>query len=168
VLIFNSMLPQNASAFSSYNVLSSLSELISNQLSNAISQIDPNLNVDVSTTGTSINQDLINNLQLRLSYNFNDRFRITRSGGFTNATNQANAQSLIGDWALEWFVTRDGSLRLKTFNRNLQTTLGIGALNNINQTGASILYTKSFNFLFSGKNKPQSAIGQGSLVLNEK
>jgi hypothetical protein len=168
VLLLNSMLPQNAGAFANINLVSSLSELLSNQLSNAISQIDPNLNVDLSTTGTSLNQDLINNLQLRLSYNFNDRFRITRSGGFTNATSQANAQSLIGDWALEWFVTRDGSLRLKTFNRNLQTTLGIGALNNINQTGASILYTKSFNFLFSGKNKPQSPGSQGSLVLNEK
>jgi len=155
VLLLNSMLPQNAGAFASINLVSSLSELLSNQISNVFSQIDPNLNVDFSVNGTALNQDLINNLQLRLSYNFNDRFRLTRSGGFTTAANQTNAQSLIGDWALEWFVTRDGSLRFKTYNRNLQTSLG-GAINN-NQTftagGASFLYTKSFNYLFSPEKK---------------
>ena len=82
VLLLNSMLPQNAGAFASINLVSSLSELLSNQISNVFSQIDPNLNVDFSVNGTALNQDLINNLQLRLSYNFNDRFRITRSGGF--------------------------------------------------------------------------------------
>ena len=114
------------------------------------------MNVDLTTTGTALNQDLINNLQVRLSYNFNDRFRLTRSGGFTTATNQTNAQSLIGDWALEWFITRDGSLRFKTYNRNLQTTLNGTNVNN-NQTftagGASLLYTKSFNYLFSPEQK---------------
>ena len=167
VLLLNAMLPQNAGAFASINLVSSLSELLSNQISNVFSQIDPNLNVDFSVNGTALNQDLINNLQLRLSYNFNDRFRLTRSGGFTTLTNQTNAQSLIGDWALEWFITRDGALRFKTYNRNLQTTLNGGTLNN-SQTftagGASILYTKSFNYLFSPENKTQTT---GSQVVNK-
>lgn len=169
VLLLNSMLPQNAGAFASINLVSSLSELLSNQISNVFSQIDPNLNVDFSVNGTALNQDLINNLQLRLSYNFNDRFRITRSGGFTTLTNQTNAQSLIGDWALEWYITRDGSLRLKTYNRNLQTTLGLGSLSN-SQTftagGASILYTKSFNYLFSERKKTQNPVNLSTVVLN--
>lgn len=169
VLLLNSMLPQNAGAFASINLVSSLSELLSNQISNVFSQIDPNLNVDFSVNGTALNQDLINNLQLRLSYNFNDRFRITRSGGFTTLTNQTNAQSLIGDWALEWYITRDGSLRLKTYNRNLQTTLGLGSLSN-SQTftagGASILYTKSFNYLFSERKKTQNPVNLPTEVLN--
>jgi hypothetical protein len=169
VLLLNSMLPQNAGAFASINLVSSLSELLSNQISNVFSQIDPNLNVDFSVNGTALNQDLINNLQLRLSYNFNDRFRITRSGGFTTLTNQTNAQSLIGDWALEWYITRDGSLRLKTYNRNLQTTLGLGSLSN-SQTftagGASILYTKSFNYLFSERKKAQNPVSLPTEVVN--
>jgi hypothetical protein len=162
VLLLNAMLPQNAGAFASINLVSSLSELLSNQISNVFSQIDPNLNVDLTTTGTSLNQDLINNLQLRLSYNFNDRFRITRSGGFTTITNQTNAQSLIGDWALEWYITRDGGLRLKTYNRNLQTSLGLGTTLSNSQTftagGASILYTKSFNYLFTDRKKKQNPL----------
>ncbi|MES2517748.1 MAG: translocation/assembly module TamB domain-containing protein [Bacteroidota bacterium] len=170
VLLLNSMLPQNSSAFASINLVSSLSELLSNQISNVFSQIDPNLNVDFSLNGTALNQDLINNLQLRLSYNFNDRFRITRSGGFTTLTNQTNAQSLIGDWALEWYITHDGSLRLKTYNRNLQTSLGIGSLSN-SQTftagGASILYTKSFNYLFTDRKKMQNPVSQPSTALSE-
>ena len=172
VILLNSMAPQGAGALANYNVLSTITELFSNQISNVFSQIDPNLNVDLTTTGTALNQDLINNLQVRLSYNFNDRFRLTRSGGFTTVTNQTNAQSLIGDWALEWFVTRDGSLRFKTYNRNLQTTLNGATLNN-NQTftagGASLLYTKSFNYLFTPEQKVVTpSVLPGSKDLTEK
>ena len=171
VLLLNTLAPQGAGALANYNVLSTITELFSNQISNVFSQIDPNLNVDLTTTGTALNQDLINNLQVRLSYNFNDRFRLTRSGGFTTATNQTNAQSLIGDWALEWFVTRDGSLRFKTYNRNLQASSLNGALNS-NQTftagGASLLYTKSFNYLFSPEQKPTLPVLPMSKDLTEK
>jgi hypothetical protein len=169
VLLLNSMLPQGSSAFASINLVSTLSELLSNQISNAFSQIDPNLNVDLSVNGTSLNQDLINNLQLRLSYNFNNRFRLTRSGGFTTASNQTNAQSLIGDWALEWYITQDGGLRFKTYNRNLQTSIG-GTFSN-SQTftagGASLLYTKSFNYIFSEKKKMQNAVNSSATTLKE-
>lgn len=169
VLLLNSMLPQGSSAFASINLVSTLSELLSNQISSAFSQIDPNLNVDLSVNGTALNQDLINNLQLRLSYNFNNRFRLTRSGGFTTASNQTNAQSLIGDWALEWYITKDGALRFKTYNRNLQTSIG-GTLSN-SQTftagGASLLYTKSFNYIFSEKKKMQKAVSPSATALKE-
>jgi hypothetical protein len=169
VLLLNSMSPQGAGGFANYNVLSTITELFSNQISNVFSQIDPNLNIDLSTSGTALNQDLINNLQVRLSYNFNDRFRLTRTGGFTTVTNQTNAQSLIGDWALEWFVTRDGSLRFKTYNRNLQTSLG-GSLNS-SQTytagGASLLYTKSFNYIFTPEQKVTPLVLPASKDLTE-
>ena len=169
VLVFGSLAPKNSAAFANVNLISTLSELLSNQISSAFSQIDPNLNVDLSVNGTALNQDLINNLQLRLSYNFNNRFRVTRSGGFTTSSNQTNAQSLIGDWALEWYITKDGALRFKTYNRNLQTSL-TGALST-SQTftagGASLLYTKSFNYIFSEKKKMQKAVGSGATALKE-
>ncbi|MEA5256365.1 translocation/assembly module TamB domain-containing protein [Arcicella aquatica] len=163
VLLLGQMVSQtNASAFAAANLVSNLTELLSNQLSNVFSKIDQNLNVDLSLNGNGLNQDLINNLQLRLSYNFNDRFRITRSGGFTTATNQTNAQSLIGDWALEWFITKDGSLRFKTYNRNIQTSI-LGALNTyqtFTSGGASLLYTKSFNYLFINRKKARNPLAQ--------
>jgi hypothetical protein len=169
VLVLGAFAPRTSAAFANVNLINTLSELLSNQISSAFSQIDPNLNVDLTLNGTGLNQDLINNLQLRLSYNFNNRFRLTRSGGFTTASNQTNAQSLIGDWALEWYVTKDGALRLKTYNRNLQTNIG-GSISN-SQTftagGASLLYTKSFNYIFSEKKKMQNAVNQNTTALKE-
>jgi hypothetical protein len=170
VLLLGQMVSQtNSTAFAAINLVSNLTELLSNQLSNVFSKIDQNLNVDLSLNGNALNQDLINNLQLRLSYNFNDRFRITRSGGFTTATNQTNAQSLIGDWALEWFITKDGNLRFKTYNRNLQTSI-LGSLNTyqtFTSGGASLLYTKSFNYLFLNKNRIKNTLAQSeSNVIN--
>ncbi|MET3125051.1 hypothetical protein ABID42_000139 [Arcicella rosea] len=165
VLLLGQMVSQtNSTAFATVNLVSNLTELLSNQLSNVFSKIDQNLNVDLSLNGNGLNQDLINNLQLRLSYNFNDRFRITRSGGFTTATNQTNAQSLIGDWALEWFITKDGSLRFKTYNRNLQTSI-LGALNTyqtFTSGGASLLYTKSFNYLFLNRKKSKNPLAESN------
>jgi hypothetical protein len=125
VLLLGQMVSNSAAAFASVNLVNNLMELASNQLSNVFSKIDQNLNVDLTFNGSGLNQDLINNLQLRFSYNFNDRFRITRSGGFTTALNQTNALSLIGDWSLEWFIQRDGSLRLKTYNRNVNLYIGL-------------------------------------------
>ena len=159
VLLLGQMAPNSAAAFATSNLVNNLIELAGNQLSNVFSQIDKNLAVDLSLNGSGLNQDLINNLQVRFSYNFNDRFRITRSGGFTTATNQTNALSLIGDWSLEWFVKRDGSLRLKTYNRNVQTSI-LGSLTTQYQTftsgGLSLLYSKSFNYLFPNKRKKES------------
>lgn len=146
--------PYNPNAFALSNFVNNLTELLSNQISNLASQLDKNLNIDLSLNG-GLNQDLMNNLQLRFSYNFNDRLRITRSGGFTDARNQASAQFLIGDLALEWFITKDGSLRLKTYNRNVQTSI-LGSLNTYQTSlsqGASLLYTKSFNYFFLPKKK---------------
>ncbi len=156
LLLLGQIVPNNGNAFASVNLANNLMELVSNQLSNVFSKINPNLDVDLTLNGNGLNQDLINNLQLRFSYNFNDRFRVTRSGGFTTALNQTNALSLIGDWSLEWFVKKDGSVRLKTYNRNVQTSI-LGTLNTQYQTftsgGMSILYSKSFNYLLPKKKK---------------
>jgi TamB, inner membrane protein subunit of TAM complex len=155
LVLANQMIAQNSSSFGQLNLVSNFTELLSNQLSNWASQVDKNLNIDLSLGG-GLNQDLINNLQLRFSYNFNNRLRITRSGGLTNANSQANAQTLIGDWSLEWVVTPDGSVRLKTYSRNVQSSILTGSFTNFQtflNTGFSILYTKSFNQLFAQKRK---------------
>ena len=148
VLLFGQLVsPFGGSGIAISNLMGNFTEMLSNQLSNLASKIDKDLNVDVYLGGGVLNQDILSNLQLRASYNVNDRLRITRSGGFTDARNQTSPQLLLGDWALEWFMNRDGSLRLKTYNRNVQTSLA-GSLNSyqINQTiGSSILFTKSFS-----------------------
>ncbi|WP_395766959.1 translocation/assembly module TamB domain-containing protein [Aquirufa sp.] len=148
VLLFGQLVsPFGGSGIAISNLMGNFTEMLSNQLSNLASKINKDLNVDVFLGGGTLNQDILSNLQLRASYNVNDRLRITRSGGFTDARNQTSPQLLLGDWALEWFVNREGSLRLKTYNRNVQTSLA-GSLNSyqINQTvGSSLLFTKSFS-----------------------
>ncbi|RRB02602.1 translocation/assembly module TamB domain-containing protein [Larkinella rosea] len=133
----------------------SLSELLSNQISRLASTLDKNLDVGVSLNG--LDQNLVNNLQVRLSYRFNDRFRISRDGGFTYGQNQTSVASLLGEWTLEYWLSPDGQLRLKMYNRN-QNQLGT-----INATtygtlttggGMSIQYTRSFNRLFGPAPEP--------------
>lgn len=162
MLALGQLIPDNASQFAQSNILNNLTELLSNQLSKWASQLDKNLQVDLSFNG-GLNQDLMRNLQLRFSYNFNDRLRITRNGGFTNSLNQTDAATLIGDWSLEWLITSDGKLRLKAYNRNVQNPFSSLSNTAVTTTtgGASILYTESFNFLpwQKKKNKLSSPIG---------
>ncbi len=151
VLLFGQLAsPFGGSGLTLGNLMGNFTEMLSNQLGNLASKIDKDLNVDVYLGGGSIGTELLTNLQLRASYNLNDRLRITRSGGFTDARNQTSPQLLLGDWSMEWFAKQDGSIRIKAYNRNVQTSLA-GSLNSyqMNQTfGTSILFQRNFNKFF--------------------
>ena len=92
---------------------SSVSELLSNQLSYWFSQMDENLEIDVDLNG--LDQEALNTFQLRLSYTFLEgRLRITREGGFTNTVeNTSDFSSVAGDWTLEYLLSPDGKFRAK-------------------------------------------------------
>ncbi|SOD97688.1 translocation/assembly module TamB domain-containing protein [Spirosoma fluviale] len=161
VLLFNQLLSEGTNLFDqgqvNTGVANSVSELISNQISRLASNLNENLDVGVSfggfTSGTQ-NENLLNNLQLRFSYRLlNDRLRISRDGGFTYGQSQYNAASLLGEWTLEYFITSDGRLRAKVYNRNQQSILSQTSLNSTITTGGgmSLLYTRSFNRLFGSK-----------------
>ncbi|GAB2531884.1 translocation/assembly module TamB domain-containing protein [Spirosoma aerophilum] len=161
VLLFNQLLSEGQNLFDqgqvNTGVANSVSELLSNQISRLASNLNEKLDVGVSfggfTTGTQ-NENLLNNLQLRFSYRLlNDRLRISRDGGFTYGQSQYNAASLLGEWTLEYFITADGHLRAKVYNRNQQSILSQTSFNSTITTGGgmSLLYTRSFNHLFGGK-----------------
>ncbi len=161
VLLFNQLLSEGTNFFDqgqvNTGVANSVSELISNQISRLASNLNENLDVGVSfggfTSGTQ-NENLLNNLQLRFSYRLlNDRLRISRDGGFTYGQSQYNAASLLGEWTLEYFITSDGRLRAKVYNRNQQSILSQTSFNSTITTGGgmSLLYTRSFNRLFGPK-----------------
>ena len=126
-------------------VSSSVSELLSNQFSYWLSQVDENLQIDVDLG--SLDEDQFNTFQLRLSYSFFDgRLRVTRDGGFTDVNNQASAASVIGDVTVEYLLTPDGKYRVKVYNRNTFNSLlnSIGAANNTTQ-GISLMHVESFD-----------------------
>jgi hypothetical protein len=145
LLLFNTLLSPNNPLFGTQSqsfVGNSVSELISNQISKWASALDQNL--EVGLTGLTLDEHMIDNLQLRFSYRFlNDRFRITRDGRLTNVQNQYDAASLLGEWTLEYWFTPNGTLRGRAYNRNIQNPL---LLNNTQTTaGFSLQFSHSFN-----------------------
>jgi phage regulator Rha-like protein len=124
---------------------SSLSELLSNQFSNWLSQVDENLELSFNLDPSNLNT-----FQMRVSYNLLDgRIRITRDGGFTNSRSQTDFTSLIGDWTLEYLLSNSGKYRLKAYNRTNQNLLNSVNLGNGGATtiGFSLLHTANFNRL---------------------
>ncbi|MEQ9439284.1 MAG: translocation/assembly module TamB domain-containing protein [Cyclobacteriaceae bacterium] len=129
------------------SVGSSVSELLSNQFSYWLSQVDENLDIEVDL-GT-FDDDQFNTFQLRLSYSlFDGRLRITRDGGFTDQNNNANAATVIGDVSVEYLLTNDGRYRVKMYNRNNFNSLTNPIVQNFNTTqGISLMYIQSFDKL---------------------
>ncbi len=134
-----------------------LSELLSNQLSSWLSQLDKNLQVDIDLNA-------MNTFMLRFSYTMLEgRLRISRDGSYQNSqsNNQNNFSSIAGEWTIEYLLSQDGRLRLKLYNKNNNNALlNSVASNNINNTSAgfSIMHTQGFNNLkelFSKKEKPK-------------
>ncbi len=151
LLVLRSFSPVGLNAFASAGSgVGNLTELLSNQLSSWLSDVSKNLEVGIDLAGFT--QQALNNFQLRLSYTALDgRLRLTRNGTFTNTQSQTTATSLAGDWTLEYYLTRDGKLRLKAFHRTNQTlannSLGLGNQYAITTQGVSILHTQSFSTL---------------------
>ncbi|HEX6223384.1 MAG TPA: translocation/assembly module TamB domain-containing protein, partial [Chryseolinea sp.] len=153
--VFSLIILRRFSSPESFNtsgtVVSSLSELLSNQLSYWMSQVDENLEIDVDVA--SMDQESFNTFQLRFAYTFmNGRLRVSGDGTFNNTSqnpgNQPNPSSVTGDWSVEYKLTADGKLRVKMYSRtNVNPILSSVNNNTAITTGASIIYTQSFNEL---------------------
>jgi len=134
----------------------SVSEFFSNQLSYLVSQLDENLEVEVDLA--SFDNDAYNTFQLRLAYTFLDgRLKVTRGGDFANDQNVESGgllDDIVGDWSVEYTLTKDGRLRAKVFrstNHQLSVTQGEQNI----ETGVSLRFVHSFNefrdFLSAGR-----------------
>ncbi|MCX7636796.1 MAG: translocation/assembly module TamB [Cyclobacteriaceae bacterium] len=137
------------------SVTNSVSELLSNQLSYWMSQVDENLEIDVNLG--AMDQQAFNTFQLRLSYTLlNGRMRITGDGTFNNQNVPATGQggqpgtfsSLAGDWTVEYLLTPDGKFKVKMYSRTNvnQNTASLTNQNTIT-TGVSLSYTQNFNVI---------------------
>lgn len=147
--------PLGESLNTSGSIANSVSELLSNQLSNFISQVDENLEIDVDLS--TLDQEAYNTFQLRLSYTFlNGRLRVTRDGTFYGNNNQNNSipvnqnsvSSIAGDWTVDYALTADGKFKVKMYNRTNVNPIfnSIGSQNSIT-TGVSLSHTQTFNRL---------------------
>lgn len=134
-------------AFStSGSLANSVSELLSNQLSYWLTQVDQNLEIDLDLG--ALDAEAFNTFQLRLSYSFlNGRLRVTRDGTFTSASQQQQSvASIAGDWTVDYLLTPDGKFRVKMYSRSNFNALSssLGAQTAVT-TGFSLMHTQSFN-----------------------
>lgn len=122
-----------------------VSELLSNQLSNYLSQVDENFEIDFDISGFS--EADLKNMQLRMSYQFMEgKLKVSREGGFYNATDEADVSSVIGDWTIEYLLSDDGRLRVRVFNRNNPNVYSdIEGQQSTVTGGFSLMYTQNFN-----------------------
>lgn len=151
LIILRRFSPQDAFNTSG-SIVNSVSELLSNQLSNFVSQVDENLEIDVDLS--TFDDETYNTFQLRLSYTFlNGRLRVTRDGTFygqntTTAPNNTGNQvsAIAGDWTVDYMLTPDGKLKIKMYNRTnfnpILNSLGTGTTVT---AGVSLSHTQSFN-----------------------
>lgn len=129
------------------SVGNSVSEFLSSQVSYLVSQIDENLEVEVNLA--DLNRDAFNTFQLRFAYTFlNGRLKVTRGGSFGNQNDNNNSvlNDIVGDWSVEYSLTKDGRLRAKVFRNSNQRIL-INENQQNQETGISLRFVHSFNDL---------------------
>jgi hypothetical protein len=134
-------------AFStSGSLANSVSELLSNQLSYWLTQVDQNLEIDLDLG--ALDTEAFNTFQLRLSYSFlNGRLRITRDGAIAGASQaQQSVASIAGDWTVDYLLTPDGKFRVKMYSRSNFNAISssLGAQTAVT-TGVSLMHTQNFN-----------------------
>ncbi|MEP0987322.1 translocation/assembly module TamB domain-containing protein [Ekhidna sp.] len=123
----------------------SVSEFLSSQVSYLVSQIDENLEVEVNLA--DLNREAFNTFQLRFAYTFLDgRLKVTRGGDFGNQNdnNDNVLNDIVGDWSVEYSLTKDGRLRAKVFRNSNQRILTNQNQQN-QETGISLRFVHSFN-----------------------
>ncbi len=171
LLLFNAFLPtgasdQKVSGFSN-TVTQLLSDQISKILSQGLSQLIKGSSLDVLLSdldspdsrnfGFSYKQELLGNrLILTIGGNVNFGNTSPTASGITSGQ-PANNAAVAGDFVLEYLVTADGRIRLKTYARTANYDI-------INQdrirTGGAISFQKEFDNikdLFRRKSKKEKA-----------
>jgi hypothetical protein len=95
------------------------SEMLSNQLSNWLSQLATNVDVGVNyTPGNALSNE---ELDLALSTQlFNDKLSVDGNVGVNNNT-QTKTSNMIGDLNIDYKLTEEGKVRVKAFNRSNDT-----------------------------------------------
>lgn len=164
VIMMRSFSPEGQFSGVSNIASSNLSQLLSSQLNNFISQVDQNLEVDIDLA--TLDQSALETFQLRVAYTFLDgRLRVTRDGGFTDLQGNADINSIAGDWNAEYLITQDGRYRLRIYNRNnFNTFTSLSLSRNVATYGISLSQNLAFNSFkeliekFTTKNKEKLRI----------
>lgn len=150
LLVLNRFMPTTVDQYNTalgYGVGSTSSELLSNQLSNWLSQISSDFDIGINyRPGDEISSQ---ELEVALSTQlFNDRVIIDGNVGVAGQNPAAGSQrtsSIIGDVNVEVKITPEGKFRVKAFNRS--NTFDILNTNSPYTQGIGVFYRKEFDNL---------------------
>lgn len=119
-----------------------LNELVSNQLSNWLSKIINDLDVDLNyRSNREMNSDEV---QVALSYQlFDDKLTINGSVDMATNATRNNANEIVGEFDIDYKLTPNGKLRVKTFNHANNDVLLED--NSMYTQGLGISYKEEFN-----------------------
>lgn len=160
VIAFNKLFPENniRDAFDQQFLIDNINSMLSNQIGNLASKLDPNLEVGVLLG--DFRENLLNNMQLNFSYKFlNNRAKFSGKSSYSNglenaATFAATQGQLSVGGELEYLLSEDGIWRLKVHSRSVPNS-NYSFLNastgNVTVSGANILFSRSFNTFFNRK-----------------
>jgi hypothetical protein len=159
LVVFRSFLSNQdigSSASNIGNVGTNVSELLTNQLNNMLSQLSKDINIGVNyAQGDITSSDQVNvNVSTAI---FNDRVMIDGSfgnGGTATSTTISNTSNLVGEFNIEIKVTEDGNIRIKVFNRSNQYLL---VTNDVPYTqGVGVFYRREFDDVKDLKRKKKA------------
>lgn len=150
LLVLNRFMPTTVDQYNTalgYGVGSTSSELLSNQLSNWLSQISSDFDIGINyRPGDEISSQ---ELEVALSTQlFNDRVIIDGNVGVAGQNPAAGSQrtsTIIGDVNVEVKITPEGKFRIKAFNRS--NTFDILNTNSPYTQGIGVFYRKEFDRL---------------------
>ncbi|MEL6539358.1 MAG: translocation/assembly module TamB domain-containing protein [Bacteroidota bacterium] len=146
LIFFKKFFNDNLARSSQGSLGRSVSELLSHELSGLASSFSENLDIDADLDLTALNQRGVDGLRLKLSYSlFNGRLRVSSATSSNNSTKPVtDAERIIGDVTVEYLLTKDGRLRMKMYNKRLDS---IAPKHTSKQFtgGVSLLYTRSFS-----------------------
>jgi len=136
--------PASLNEFSNINIGTGLeatsTELLSNQLSNWLSQISKDFDIGVNyRAGNAMSSDEV---EVALSTQlFNDRVSVDGSVG--NNGNKQNTSQIVGDVNVELKLTEEGKLRMKFYNKS--NAVDMLKINSPYTQGIGLFYRKEFD-----------------------
>jgi hypothetical protein len=160
LLVLNRFMPTTPDQYNTalgYGVGSTSSELLSNQLSNWLSQISSDFDIGINyRPGDEISSQ---ELEVALSTQFfDDRVLIDGQLGMAgnHPASTQRASNIIGDVNIEVKITPEGKFRVKAFNRS--NTFDIINANSPYTQGIGVFYRKEFDSLeelFRQRRRPE-------------
>jgi hypothetical protein len=163
ILVFNEVFPDNnmADALSQQFLIDNISSLLSNQIGNLASKLNPNLEFGVRFG--DFRENLLNNMQLDFSYKFlNNRIKLSGKGAFINSLednmvniNPNNYGQLSVGGELEYQISNDGAYKFKLYSRSVPTNYYVFySQGNVVVSGGSLIISRNFNSFFKKKSIP--------------